>query len=323
MTLPVGLVLGAAVAPRELVRTAQLGERLGFGELWFGEDCFYTGGVAGAAAALASTERVPIGLGIVPAVVRHPALLAMEFATLAQLFPGRFWPGIGLGVPAWMRQMRLMPKSPLTAMRECVGAVHALLAGEKLSDEGTYYGFRDVRLAHPPEEPIPVYMGVNGPKMLQLSGEVADATVVSVLAGPQYVTWAREQIAAGMARAGRSGHHRVAVYTLFAVDRDGGRAREAIRGPMAFYLNAAGPTNALAQVAGIAEELAAGEVTAETLPAAWVDELAVAGDPEECAAKIRQLLDAGADSVCLLPLPAERAEKIVELAAAEVLPRLV
>lgn len=309
------------MAPRELVRTAQLGERLGFAELWFGEDCFYTGGIAGAAAALAATEHVPIGLGIAPAVVRHPAVLAMEIATLAQLFPGRVLPGIGLGVPTWMRQMRVMPKSPLTAVRECVTAVQALLAGKPVSAEGQYYGFRDVRLAHPPESRIPLYMGVNGPKMLQLSGEVADATVVSVLAGPRYVRWAREQIEVGMARAGRSGHHRIAAYTLFSVDLDSERARAAIRAPMAFYLTAAGPTNALVQVAGIAEEVAGG-LTAEKLPAAWLDELAVAGDPEECAAKIRLLLDAGADSVCLLPLPPELAQDALALAAAEILPRL-
>jgi alkanesulfonate monooxygenase SsuD/methylene tetrahydromethanopterin reductase-like flavin-dependent oxidoreductase (luciferase family) len=58
------------------------------------------------------------------------------------------------------------------------------------------------------------------------------------------------------------------------------------------------------------------------MPDAWVEDLVVAGDPEECAAKIQRLLDAGADSVALFPMPVERAAEVVELTAAEVLPRL-
>jgi 5,10-methylenetetrahydromethanopterin reductase len=55
---------------------------------------------------------------------------------------------------------------------------------------------------------------------------------------------------------------------------------------------------------------------------AWVEDLVVAGDPDECTEKIQALLAAGADTVVLFPTPAERAEEMLRLAAAEVLPRL-
>lgn len=58
------------------------------------------------------------------------------------------------------------------------------------------------------------------------------------------------------------------------------------------------------------------------MPARWLDDLMVAGDPDECAAKIRRYLEAGADSVVLFPMPSERAGKVVRLAAQEVFPRL-
>jgi alkanesulfonate monooxygenase SsuD/methylene tetrahydromethanopterin reductase-like flavin-dependent oxidoreductase (luciferase family) len=48
----------------------------------------------------------------------------------------------------------------------------------------------------------------------------------------------------------------------------------------------------------------------------------VAGAPDECAEKIRRLLDAGADSVALFPMPSERSEEMVRAGAADVLPRL-
>jgi alkanesulfonate monooxygenase SsuD/methylene tetrahydromethanopterin reductase-like flavin-dependent oxidoreductase (luciferase family) len=319
-------VLGSHLAPEQIAATARLGEELGFSELWLAEDYFFTGGISGASAALSATHSIPVGLGIVSALVRHPALLAMEVATLTRLHPGRVRPGIGLGVPSWVEQMILMPRSPLRAMRECVTSVKRLLAGEELSDEGDYFGFRNVRLTYPAQEPVRLWMGVIGPRMLRLSGEIADGTVGSVLASPEYVTWAREQIAGGQAAAGRSDHHPFAVFVMFSVDRDGEKARQAIRQVTAFYLHAM-PRNAMTEVYGIAEE--AGELAAqgleavlEGMPAHWLEDLVVAGDPEECAAKIRRYLEAGADSVVLFPAPPERAREMVELAAAEILPRL-
>ena len=58
------------------------------------------------------------------------------------------------------------------------------------------------------------------------------------------------------------------------------------------------------------------------MPDQWLEDLAIAGEPDECAEKIGRYLAAGADSVVLFPFPAERAREMVELAAAEVLPRL-
>jgi 5,10-methylenetetrahydromethanopterin reductase len=324
---PVGLVLGSALAPEEIASTARLGERLGFSELWLAEDYFFTGGISGAASALGATERIRVGLGIVSAMVRHPAVLAMEISTLSRTYPGRLLPGIGLGVPSWVEQMELLPRSPLSAMRECVTSVRRLLAGDELAETGASFGFRNVRLTYPALERLPVYMGVIGPKMLELSGEVADGTIGSVLAAPEYVTWARGRIAAGQERAGRTGqHHPFVLFAMTCIDRDGKAAKKAIRQAAAFYL-AAMPANAMTDAYGITEqtlELAKGgpEAFEREMPDQWLEDLAIAGEPDECAEKIGRYLAAGADSVVLFPFPAERAREMVELAAAEVLPRL-
>ncbi len=57
------------------------------------------------------------------------------------------------------------------------------------------------------------------------------------------------------------------------------------------------------------------------MPDRWIDDLAVAGEPDECAEKIRRLLDAGSDSVALFPLAGDDPETIVRTVAADVLPR--
>jgi alkanesulfonate monooxygenase SsuD/methylene tetrahydromethanopterin reductase-like flavin-dependent oxidoreductase (luciferase family) len=325
--LPVGLVLGSAVAPEEIRDVARLAEEQGLGELWLAEDYFYTGGIAAAAAALEATQEIAVGTGIMSALVRHPALLAMEVATLCRMHPGRFWPGIGLGTPHWVRQMHLYPKSQIAAVRECTDAVRRLLAGETLTQESPYFGFDDVTLTYPPREVPPLYLGVLGPKMLTLSGEIADGTVTSIFSNVPYLRWLRERIAQGQAAAGRTNHHRVAAFALFCCDDDGDVARDALRPLFAQYLTMM-PRTPMSDRYGISDELAAlaaegPEAMAAGLRPDWVSDLAVVGNPEECAAQIQTLLDAGADSVVLSPMPTERGTEMARKAGTDVLPRLV
>ena len=137
---------------------------------------------------------------------------------------------------------------------------------------------------------------------------LADGTILSVLAGTEYIRWARERIAEGQAAAGRAGApHRVVTYVLYAVDDDSAVARAAVREAVAFYL-AAMPDNALTSVLGIQEEvqalLARGglELLAAELPDAWIDAMAIAGTPAECAAKLQAFLDAGSDAMSNAPV---------------------
>ena len=85
----IGLVLGSAGAPDQLQAAARNAESGGFDELWLAEDFFFTGGISGAAVVLGATEGISVGLGIVSAVVRHPALLSMEISTISGVHPGR------------------------------------------------------------------------------------------------------------------------------------------------------------------------------------------------------------------------------------------
>jgi alkanesulfonate monooxygenase SsuD/methylene tetrahydromethanopterin reductase-like flavin-dependent oxidoreductase (luciferase family) len=162
---------------------------------------------------------------------------------------------------------------------------------------------------------------------MRMSGEIADGNVLSVLSTPDYVRWARERSAEGAREVGRSESRAVATFAFFSVDRDGDRAKRELREPVAFYL-AAGGRNALTDAYGISDELEAmlkaggSAAVAREMPAQWLDDLAVAGAPDECAEKIRRLLDAGADSVALFPMPSERSEEMVRAGAADVLPRL-
>ncbi|MBQ91203.1 MAG: 5,10-methylene tetrahydromethanopterin reductase [Acidimicrobiaceae bacterium] len=322
----IGLVMGSAIAPEQLVGGARSAEALGFDEVWLAEDYFFTGGIAGATMVLDATRDIRVATGIVSAVVRHPALLAMEISTISRVHPGRFTAGIGLGVPAWIRQMGLHPRSSLTAMKECVESVKALLAGETLSQEGSTFTFDQVSLTYPEDHPTPIHMGVSGPNMLQLSGQIADGTVLSVAASHDYVRWAREQIEEGARGSAGVGHHHVTVFALYCVDHDPQAARDAVRAPLGFYKSHG--TNALTDVYGnsaeiedlLAEHGAAS--FAEYMPDQWIEDLTIAGTPNECIEKILGFGEAGADTVALFPLPTERLDDLISLTGSEVLPAL-
>jgi alkanesulfonate monooxygenase SsuD/methylene tetrahydromethanopterin reductase-like flavin-dependent oxidoreductase (luciferase family) len=322
----VGLVIGSSLPPERLAAAARVAEASGFGEIWVAEDFFFSGGIAGAALALGATDRLRVGLGVVSAVVRHPAQLAMELATLARAYPGRLVPGIGLGVPGWVEQMGLMPRSPLTAIRECVTVVRRLLDGEVVDHAGSLFQLSGARLVHPPAERLPIVLGVIGPRMLRLSGAIADGSVLSVVAGPAYVRTARELIEAGQREAGRDAPHLITAFALGAVDRDRPRARAAARRALAFYL-AAGGVNAPTEAAGISgqlEELLPGGADAVEagMPDAWVEELTVSGDPDDVVRGINALRAAGADRVALFPVPPDAVDRTLDLLAREVLPRV-
>jgi alkanesulfonate monooxygenase SsuD/methylene tetrahydromethanopterin reductase-like flavin-dependent oxidoreductase (luciferase family) len=202
------------VPPEEVVDHVRALDRR-FDELWVVEDLPYAGGVGQLATVLSATRHAKVGHGIAPAPFRNPVALAMEWAAIARMHPGRLLAGIGHGVPAWMRSIGGGVASPLALLEEQVVAIRALLAGDTVSVEGRYVRIHDVRLEYPPSPPIPVLAGVRGPKSLRLSGRVADGTVLGEGLDPTSVADARTVIREGATDASAPRHqlsHRLVVF---------------------------------------------------------------------------------------------------------------
>ncbi len=180
MTRPrIGTVFLPTWAPEHLKPVALAAEASGLDELWFWEDCFAESGPAPAAAALAWTERIRIGVGLMPVPLRSVAITAMEIATLERLFPGRFSPVIGHGVQRWMGQVGARVESPLTLLGEYADALRRLLAGEKVTVEGRYVHLDRVALRWPPEPAPQLLIGGEGPKTLALAAARGDGTMLT------------------------------------------------------------------------------------------------------------------------------------------------
>ncbi len=323
---PMGVFILGDAPPRNLVDLSRQVERCGFSDLWFAEDYFMLSGFASAALALQATESIHVGIGAVSNRVRHPAVTAMEASTLANAYPGRFTLGIGHGVPAWVQQMHLTPKSVLGSIGEAITDVKRLLAGETLTQSGAYYGYDAVTLTHPAPE-LDVLAAVVGPKSVDLCAEIADGMVISVLAGPRYVATVKERIAALRRERGLPENFALVTYVLASVDEDRAAARAKLRPVTAFYLEAMGPTlitgvyDANDALAAMLQNGGAAAIEAG-MPDDWLDWLAVSGRPEDCRAGIEALFDAGATKVVLCIVPSEELPQQLETFGRAVLPGL-
>ncbi|KPI04258.1 luciferase family protein [Actinobacteria bacterium OK006] len=281
-----GVVFRPQLPPERLRAVARAADDAGLEELWLWEDCFLEGGISAAAAALAWTERVRVGVGLLPVPLRNVAVTAMEAATLHRMFPGRAILGVGHGVQDWMGQVGARAESPVTLLREHLDALRALLRGERVSTDGRYVKLDGVALDWPPAGAPEVLAGAGGPRSLRLSGAAADGTVLTAATGPEGVRRARRLIDEGRESAGRTDHHRVVV-----------------------YLHAATGPDAAARLR--AEIEANGE---DPLP-----EHGVAGDAGAVAKAVQRLAEAGADTVVLQPTADEPdPEAFVRFAAEEV-----
>jgi 5,10-methylenetetrahydromethanopterin reductase len=325
---PIGVSVGDMTPPERLGEKARWLEDLGYSHIMVPEDYFYVPALVGATLALSATTSVPVGTSIVSGLVRSPAVLAMEIAGISRAFPGRFRPGIGLGLPAWLQQMGILPEKPVTALRESVTSVQRLLAGETVTLEGRHFDLDAIAITHPALEHVPITLGVMGPMLLELSGQIADGTLFGALAGVDFFQWAMAQVEKGLAASGRTPDDMAySTVALTLVDRDGARARAAARPILASFLGEFG-VNTLTDAYGISDQVTeilergGPEAMEAEMPDQWLEDLTLVGTPSEVVEKAGRWLAAGVDSICIF-LPDEELERAtIELVAAEVIPAL-
>ncbi|MFJ5776001.1 LLM class flavin-dependent oxidoreductase [Streptomyces sp. NPDC093094] len=283
-----GAVFRPQLPPERLREVVRVAEGSGLEQLWLWEDCFLEGGVSTAAAALAWSERLRVGVGLLPVPLRNVAVTAMEAASLYRMFPGRATVGVGHGVQDWMEQVGARAESPLTLLREHLDALRALLRGERVTRRGRYVRLDGVALDWPPAQAGDVFCGATGPRTLRLSGEAADGTILHAGTSPERVREARRLVDEGRAAAGRSDPHRLVVYLVAATGAD---ARDRLHA----------------------------ELVAEGV--ADVPGLGAAGEAEAVAEAVLRFVEAGADSVVLQPTAGEKdPEGFVRFVAEQVRP---
>jgi F420-dependent oxidoreductase-like protein len=159
----------------------------------------------------ARTERMQLGSGIIQVGTRTPVAIAQAAITLSNLSDGRFLLGLGASGPQVIEGLHGIPYArPLTRMRETVEVVRAAFSGEKISYSGSTYQIplpggegKAMRLSAKAEHPIPVYLATLSPKMLTLTGEIADGWLGTSFVPEGAAEAYFSHLDAGLVKAGR------------------------------------------------------------------------------------------------------------------------
>jgi 5,10-methylenetetrahydromethanopterin reductase len=293
-------------------------EKRGFEAVWQAESRLVRDAIVPMAAFAATTERIKVGSGVINNWTRNAALIAATFLTLDDLAPDRVICGIGAWWDPLAKNVGIDRKSPLTAMRETVTVVRSLLNAETVTFHGKYVHVDGIKLdvVHGRKGPrnVPIYIGATGPKMMELTGEIADGVVLNYLVKPDYNIRAMEHLEAGAKKAGRSvddiDRPQLVVCSM---DDDRRRGLDGARKLITQYL-AQQPhfAKALGADEGMVGEIKKRlgwpateeeiEDAMQFVPDEMVQMVAAAGTPEECRAKIQEYIDNGCTCPILYPL---------------------
>src|SRR2546423_1310251 len=207
MRLGVSIPVEERIPAPRLIDLARAAERGGFDTVVAGEGqgpeaLSLLGAVA------ASTERIRIGSGVVPMATRSPALIAMGFATLASLAPGRVFAGVGVSSPLVVEGWHGRTfERPVPFVRRFLPELRRALDGERLES-----GFR---LGLELEHRVPIVLAAMRPRMIELAGELADGVFLTGCPPEE----AAERVAlagAGAERAGRDPDDLLVIVSFFA-----------------------------------------------------------------------------------------------------------
>lgn len=186
----IGFVLSSEQFPApKLVEFGAAAEKAGFDMVW-NSDHFHpwmdNQGHSGHAwitlAALGQQmHEIPMGTGVTcPTYRYHPSIVAQAFASLAVMYPGRVFLGVGSGealnekaaTGQWGDYDERAER-----MEEAIKIIRMLWSGDWVVHQGKYYQVHDARLYDLPQQPIPIYVAAGGEESTRLAGRLGDGWI--------------------------------------------------------------------------------------------------------------------------------------------------
>jgi 5,10-methylenetetrahydromethanopterin reductase len=300
---------GVGLFPTEplpkMVQLAKVTEELGYSHIWVGDShLIWREAYVNMAAMALNTTRVKLGTGVTNPLTRHPSVVASAYATLEEYAPGRTIVGIGLGDSS-VETMGMKP-AKLSYFEKTMAQMRQLLDGQEVQLETG-----KIHLLHPCKAKVPIYIAASGPKMLELSGRIADGIIVLVGVADEYIAHARERIAAGAKAAGRKVEDVNLVLWVPCAVSDTAPAKDAVKAHVARVV-----AHPLPYVLDPTEQKVLQEIRktydyyhhmdqqanhAEVIPDWLVDKFAIAGSVAECRAQIERIKKSGIQQIAIIP----------------------
>lgn len=310
----------------KLAHYTKLAEEQGFDNVWI-TDHYNNRDVYTTLAVLAlNTNKIKLGTGVTNPYTRNIAITASSIAAINEISGGRAILGLGPGDKATFDAMGIAWNKPLVTSKESIQALREFFAGKKVNLSGEMVKIAGAKMAFKAGK-IPIYLGAQGPKMLELAGEVADGVLINA-SHPKDFEIAIKAIETGAKRAGRNPKEvDVGAYTCFSIDKKEEKAVDAAKIVVAFIV--AGSPPPVLERHGIdlsaARNIGAaigkgdfgtvmGSVTPEMMNA-----FSICGTPEVCAQKVAALKKIGVTQiVCGSPIGPDK-EKSIKLIGKEII----
>ncbi len=206
---------------------------------------------------LARSSRLRFFPAVANLPLRHPAMLAKQAATLDVMSGGRFELGLGAGALydriATMGGPRLSPRESVDALEEAIAIIRAGFAGgQKVDFEVEHYQLEGWEAGPPPAHRIGIWLGAYRPRMLRITGRLADGWLPSLgYMKPPQLAEARKRVDEAAERAGRDPAEVLGIYNVSGELTDGARGEGPLDGP---------PEHWVETLARWAEELSLGAV---------------------------------------------------------------
>ncbi|RQD82545.1 MAG: 5,10-methylenetetrahydromethanopterin reductase [Methanocalculus sp. MSAO_Arc2] len=259
------------------------------------------------AAIAQGTTELKMGPGIMNAFTDTPAAMASFSCTLNEISDGRAILGIGPGDLSTLPKLAIDPAKPVSRLKEAVIQIRALCAGEEVKKQGLeffdYDGAKLTGVQLPGKKGIPIYIGAQGPKVLELAGEMGDGALINA-SNPKDFDAAIPIIKAACDKVGKKNFD-IGAYTAISVDDDVKKARNAAKIVAAFI--AAGSPPAILErhnldmgnVAKIKDALAKFDfkTVGGLVGDAEIDAFTIAGTPDEVKQKCDDLVKSGVTQV--------------------------
>ena len=299
-----------------LASMATWAEDHGYRRAWLAEVAGPDSFVLSTAVALA-TDRMEVGVAVVPAYNRTPTVLSMGAGSVSQVLEGRtFRLGIGSSSETIVSQWNgLEFDRPLRRVRETVEAVRAGL-GQRGDYEGETVAMRRYRNGSPPAGPVELFVAALGPNMLRLAGKVGDGVCLNMMP-PRIAAKQLEIVHQGVAESGRSpAEFGVMARLHVAVTDDPPVIRQVARDVILGAYLAQPVYNAFLAWMGYDEEaaaIAAGweardrEAVSRAIHDRLVDDLIAIGSVQEVRDRLDEYGDAGIRDAALSVMAPDRA----------------
>jgi 5,10-methylenetetrahydromethanopterin reductase len=313
-----GVGIDGSTTTAETLSLAREADAFGFHSFWFSEGYHSRSAIVRATVVASSTSRIRIGLGILSVHTKHPALLAMDAASLDELAPGRVILGIGTVVNA-LRKHAIDRAGAPQVLKEAVEITKKFLSGQIVQYEGKRFNIPlpGSRIEIDTSKGLPVYIGATGPATLKLAGRYADGVLFNYPCTPSFVRYAMPLLQDGLKLSGRNlDQFDVAAYLLVSIDKNERRAIEAAKRFIAQKL----PTrhSDMLHHAGVTAE----EIAALELDDKLVQKVAIAGTPDYVIAGLKQFAGSGLKLPIIWEIIGPDRRQSLELIAKEVMPNV-